>query len=58
MVIREETAPVLVETEPLTQCQHYWIIEPANGPVSQGVCQNCQEVKEFQNTVFEMERDY
>ena len=58
MVIREETGPAMVETETLIQCRHYWIIEPASGPVSQGVCQNCHEVKEFQNTIVEMERDY
>ena len=32
-------------------CAHYWVIEPANGPVSQGVCQVCMEVKEFMNSV-------
>ena len=28
-------------------CAHYWVIEPANGPVSQGGCQVCGEVKGF-----------
>ena len=32
-------------------CAHYWVIEPANGPVSQGVCQVCLEVREFKNFV-------
>ena len=32
-------------------CAHYWIIEPANGPVSQGQCQNCLEVRDFKNFV-------
>ena len=32
-------------------CAHYWIIEPANGPVSQGKCQNCLEVRDFKNFV-------
>ena len=32
-------------------CAHYWIIEPANGPVSQGQCQNCSEVRDFKNFV-------
>ena len=32
-------------------CAHYWVIEPANGPVSQGVCQFCLEVKGFKNCV-------
>ena len=32
-------------------CAHYWIIEPANGPVSQGQCQNCLEIRGFKNFV-------
>ena len=32
-------------------CAHYWVIEPANGPVSQGQCQNCFEVRDFKNFV-------
>ena len=30
-------------------CRHHWVIEPAIGRVSQGQCQNCGEVREFQN---------
>ena len=32
-------------------CAHYWIIEPANGPVSQGACQVCGEVRGFKNFI-------
>jgi len=32
-------------------CAHYWIIEPANGPVSQGACQACGEVRGFKNFI-------
>jgi hypothetical protein len=32
-------------------CLHHWIIEPPKGPVSQGVCQICQEVREFKNSI-------
>ena len=32
-------------------CAHYWVIEPANGPLSKGICQVCLEVKEFKNFV-------
>jgi hypothetical protein len=31
------------------QCQHYWVIEIANGPKSVGKCKNCGETKEFLN---------
>lgn len=32
-------------------CRHHWVIQPANGPFSQGVCQTCGEVREFKNFV-------
>ena len=32
-------------------CAHHWDIEPANGPVSVGICRNCGAVKDFTNTV-------
>ncbi len=33
-----------------TACRHYWVIEPADGPMSRGVCQVCGEEKEFLNS--------
>ncbi len=30
-------------------CQHHWIIETPEGPTSKGVCQNCHEVRDFEN---------
>ncbi len=30
-------------------CRHYWIIEVANGPASQGQCKYCGVKKEFFN---------
>ena len=32
------------------QCPHYWVIEVANGPVSQGKCKYCGAKKDFYNT--------
>jgi hypothetical protein len=32
-------------------CHHHWVIEPARSSVSQGVCQICQEVREFKNSI-------
>ena len=32
-------------------CCHHWSIQPATGPVSQGVCQICGEIREFKNYV-------
>ena len=33
-----------------TCCQH-WNIQPADGPVSSGVCQICSETREFKNSM-------
>ena len=35
----------------LSGCNHHWVIEPANGPVSRGVCRLCQQVREFENSI-------
>ena len=44
-------APVAVEGPETPRCAHYWIIEPASGPISRGVCQICMEARDFQNSV-------
>ncbi len=30
-------------------CSHHWVIPPADGPVSLGVCKLCRETGEFRN---------
>jgi len=30
-------------------CRHHWNIQPAEGPVSEGICHNCHEVRTFAN---------
>jgi len=32
-------------------CCHHWIIQCAVGPVSEGSCQNCGEVRVFKNSI-------
>jgi hypothetical protein len=32
-------------------CCHYWIIQPAMGPVSDGTCRRCGQVREFFNSL-------
>ncbi len=32
-------------------CAHHWVIDRANGPMSEGVCQRCGERREFTNSV-------
>ena len=34
-----------------TVCRHHWVIQPADGPVSNGSCQICGETREFKNYV-------
>jgi hypothetical protein len=37
-------------------CQHFWIIEPANGVTSLGKCKYCGIVKEFVNNLTQYSR--
>ena len=34
-----------------TVCRHHWVIQAADGPVSNGSCQICGETREFKNYV-------
>ena len=34
-----------------TKCAHFWVIEAANGPASQGICQYCNTSKSFKNYI-------
>ena len=43
--VKEKTG----ENDSRDECNHYWIIEVANGPSSQGSCKYCGETKEFLN---------
>lgn len=36
------------------QCQHFWVIEIANGPKSRGECKYCGEVKDFLNSIADL----
>ena len=33
-------------------CTHHWVIEAANGHTSRGVCQLCNEMREFENSSY------
>ncbi|MDA0769369.1 MAG: hypothetical protein O2821_04005 [Chloroflexi bacterium] len=37
--------------QPVSECQHYWMIDSPNGPVSNGVCKHCGERSEFKNSI-------
>ena len=32
-----------------SQCRHHWLLEPAGGPTSKGVCRICGAQREFKN---------
>ena len=34
-----------------SECCHLWVIEPAEGPLSEGTCQKCGEAKTFTNYI-------
>ncbi len=53
MAQRTSIAPEVEETtaEPVSECRHHWVIQPADGPVSNGACQICGETREFKNYV-------
>ena len=48
-----QTAPITetLDNDEQPKCQHYWVIQPATGPISPGVCQTCGELREFKNYV-------
>lgn len=31
-------------------CSHHWVIDRPNGPMSEGICQRCDEKREFTNS--------
>ena len=35
----------------LMKCTQHWVIEAANGHTSRGICQLCNEVREFENSI-------
>ena len=37
-----------------SHCTHFWVIAVPNGPISEGVCQRCGHLREFQNSLPEI----
>ena len=40
------------DTKTAPECVHHWVIEPANGPVSEGRCKRCEVTRDFSNSVW------
>jgi hypothetical protein len=48
----DDVLPVIpTEIGDAPACCHHWVIQPAVGPVSEGACQKCGEVREFRNSL-------
>ncbi|MDA1337658.1 MAG: hypothetical protein O3C23_02775 [bacterium] len=56
---KQEASTVSIEVPSSAICEdkkspngrHYWVIQPANGPTSDGKCQFCKETRDFKNFV-------
>ena len=57
MVIQQQTIQTAHEEMPVSSCCHHWVIEPANGPISRGVCRHCNESREFKNSIVDPDRE-
>ena len=51
MVQQAGVAPVQEVSEGSLVCRHHWLIQAADGPISNGVCRICGETREFKNYV-------
>ena len=51
MAQRAPIAPITESEDSPLVCQHHWVIQPADGPFSNGSCQVCGEIREFKNYV-------
>ena len=50
-IIAPESDIEIDSTPSVAACRHHWVIQPADGPVSNGSCQVCGETREFKNYV-------
>ena len=48
---QQKSTPETTDNTETVACCHHWAIQPATGPLSQGVCRICGEVREFKNYV-------
>ena len=57
----EKKAEPITKGQGLQTCIHHWIIEPPEGPVSNGICKKCGTESQFRNylphSIWEGEKD-
>lgn len=51
-VVTKDRAGMKPEAARADTCVHYWVIDPPDGPVSEGICKICGAEKEFKNYMF------
>ncbi len=49
-IVKENTE----ETRDGNKCNHFWVIEAANGPRSRGECKICGESRVFHNSIINL----
>jgi hypothetical protein len=49
--VDEQVEADAIADESVDTCCHHWVIQPADGPSSNGSCQVCGEIREFKNYV-------
>jgi hypothetical protein len=42
------------EAADVNRCHHFWVIEVANGPMSRGECKYCGEIRDFHNSIVDL----
>ena len=50
-MVQQASRPVSGDDQDKEACRHHWLIEAPTGPMSNGVCQLCVEVREFKNYI-------
>ena len=49
--MRQKIKEITQDSVAQDECQHYWIIEIANGPKSRGECKYCGKTRYFLNAM-------
>ena len=50
-MVRQASRPMPGQEKEVEACRHHWVIEAPTGPVSRGMCQRCEEVRDFKNYI-------
>ena len=48
-MINEQLSAVSAVDDIVPSCQHHWVIQDGDGPISVGVCRECGTFKNFKN---------